>query len=106
MESSKRGWGVFAPGRSRGVSPNAVHLSLFSRASRRMAAGRMPAPPVVRAFCPRPETPSHGQSGQYWASRPVNSESPAAPRPRIELSRAVFLFNLFCIFIVGLGEKD
>ena len=30
----------------------------------------MPAPPVVRAFCPRPETPSHGQSGQYWASRP------------------------------------
>ena len=27
MESSKRGWGVFAPGRSRGVSPNADSLT-------------------------------------------------------------------------------
>ena len=41
--------------RKAGGTPNAVNLSRPRRTSRRLAAARLPAPPVVRAFCPRPD---------------------------------------------------
>ena len=40
----------------------------------------MPAPPVVRAFCPRPETPSHGPK---WT---VLGETPALLDGRLALT--------------------
>ena len=64
---------------SRGETPNTVH---FGHTVASQVSGRMPGPPVARAFCPPPffaKSGSGGQSGQYWARRPLNGLARDAP---------------------------
>jgi putative protease len=78
-------------------APNTIHLGPAGRNHHQEAAGRMPAPPVVRAFCPRPGGAVFGANGTVWAGEPlaeVASAQPLEPAAKHPLTTATLLAQL------------